>query len=201
MINLKAKFLKRIVAGCVVLSSSLYADSVLTYSGNPITITLDTTLTQSQLSSLPSGTDITSDLVSFTMTAPAPSQDNAGFPLAENFVTPSDVQIGTDSLGNITSFDVTGTLFASYPAFSGESPTDFYCNYAVAATDTGSSGPLSLDNDAGFCPASAPVGGDVGTWSESFSGPSSAPEPGTNALLGGGVLALLAIATRRGVRL
>ncbi|KDQ52596.1 hypothetical protein JAAARDRAFT_40205 [Jaapia argillacea MUCL 33604] len=41
------------------------------------------------------------------------------------------------------------TLFCSYPAFAGENPNDFFCDYS--ATD----GHLTQDNDAGFCPGSA----------------------------------------------
>ena len=70
-----------------------------------------------------------------------PPQDEAGFPVA--------------------TYSITGTtLFCSYPAFPGENPTDFYCNY-----DTGT-GILTKDNDAGFCPGSAVAtsgGGPTGT--------------------------------------
>jgi hypothetical protein len=55
------------------------------------------------------------------------------------------------SLGDTS--DAGGVLFCSYPAFPGENPTDFFCDYSS------SSGLLTTDNDAGFCPSSA--GGGV----------------------------------------
>ncbi|KAG9005122.1 hypothetical protein FRB94_001814 [Tulasnella sp. JGI-2019a] len=65
-------------------------------------------------------------------TASCPGTDTAGFPLANHSVTGS-------------------TLFCSYPAFAGEDPNDFFCTY------DSSTGALTQDNDAGFCPSSAPV--------------------------------------------
>jgi hypothetical protein len=76
-----------------------------------------------------------------TVTGPAayncPPQDEAGFPLGD-------------------SSNSGGVLFCSYPAFPGENPNDFFCNY------NSSSGVLTQDNDAGFCPATAVQTGGSG---------------------------------------
>ncbi|KAF8152859.1 hypothetical protein K438DRAFT_1863962 [Mycena galopus ATCC 62051] len=65
-------------------------------------------------------------------TPSCPAQDNAGFDLGDHS-------------------DSTGVLFCSYPAFAGENEDDFDCTYNDAT------GNLITDNDAGFCPGSAPV--------------------------------------------
>ncbi|KIK05419.1 hypothetical protein K443DRAFT_675197 [Laccaria amethystina LaAM-08-1] len=59
-----------------------------------------------------------------------PSTDQAAFPLGTN-----------NSDGT--------TLFCSYPAFAGEDPNDFYCKYSATT------GKITQDNDAGFCPGTA----------------------------------------------
>ena len=181
----------------IALPTAARADTVLTYTDTPITITFD--FTGPTLAGLSPGTDITAEITGFSMTFPAPSADEAGFPLGETSITNSTVLIGTDSLGNVTSWDISATLFASYPAFPGENPTDFYCNDGVSAANTGNSGSLTLDNDAGFCPSNTPGVAAIGTWSPQFQGPSgpSTPEPQTSALFGAGAVALLSLASRR----
>lgn len=59
-----------------------------------------------------------------------PPQDGAAFPLGEN------ENDGT-------------TLFCSYPTFAGQNPRDFFCEYSSTT------GALTEDDDAGFCPNSA----------------------------------------------
>src|SRR5262249_18001083 len=52
-----------------------------------------------------------------------------------------------------TSNTSTDPIFCSYPAISGENPTDFYCEYSA------STGTIVIDHDAGLCPTNAvPVG-------------------------------------------
>jgi hypothetical protein len=88
--------------------------------------------------------------------AACPSEDEAGFPL------------GTNS-------DSGGVLFCSYPAFAGEDPNDFFCRY----NDT--SGALTQDNDAGFCPGTAASVSGGGTASGSVTSASYTPTaPGTD---------------------
>ena len=62
-----------------------------------------------------------------------PPADEAGFALGESYTS-------------------TDPILCSYPAFPGESPTDFHCTYNA------STGALVTDNDLGLCPASAVAG-------------------------------------------
>lgn len=180
------------------LPAALSANTTYTYTSSSVNVSFQTTLNPD---SLAPGTDITSSLVggSFSMDYPPPSQDEAGFPLADHSFMLSSLAIGTNSVGDITSWNIAGTEFASYPAFPGESPTDFYCNYSVSFTAAGGSGPLSLDNDAGFCPGSANAVA-TGSWTPYLDpgNPSTGtPEPLSSALLGSGLIGVAALAVRR----
>ena len=127
-----------------------------------------------------------------------PSQDLGGFPLGvNNLVAGSeDVQIGTNALGQITSWNISAEYFASYPAFQGENPTDFYCDFGLSTTSgAGDMTSLSSDNDSGFCPNPGPGTNPAGA----FSGASS-PEPESSVLLGAGLLVGLGWITRRKFR-
>jgi hypothetical protein len=197
---------------CVVLSGPAQADTVFTYTdtygGKPVSITFDTTLSGASLDNLAPGTNISGEVVSFSETngiVPAPT-DTAGFPVGVNtFFTPYTVEIGTDALGNISSFDISEGFFASYPAFPGESPYDFYCDYNVEATSSTDKSSLTTDQDAGFCPAGVSLSADTtGTWSPVFTsgggtsgGGSTVPEPSSLLQFGGGLMGLLALAYRR----
>src|SRR5262249_4441407 len=68
------------------------------------------------------------------------------------------VMIGTNAVGQITSWNISEGIFASYPAFPGENPNDFFATYTVSTTNAGDSLHLILDNDAGFAPPSATSG-------------------------------------------
>jgi hypothetical protein len=182
----------------VILPGSLCASTIYTYTSATVDISFDLTVNPD---SITGGTIIDGDIApgSFSMTYPPPPQDNAGFLLGtgpgyQSF-TLSELQIGTDSGGNITSWDVTGTEFGSYPAFPGENPNDFFCEYNVSFTASGGSGPLSVDNDAGFCPSSNSALA-TGTWS-AVGQVSGVPEPSNSVLLGSGFLGLLVLVTRR----
>lgn len=155
-----------LVTGC------LQAETIYTYSANygsyAVPIAFVTSLSGSQLDNLPGNTNISASILAFSMLGvPAPPQDAAGFPLGvSGFQAPDTVLIGTNAAGNITSFDVTGTLFASYPAIPNENPNDFFCNYAESVTSTSVSGSLALDHDSGFCPgAPTTMTGSGGFWS------------------------------------
>jgi hypothetical protein len=179
----------------VLLPSAALASTTFTYTDTPISISF--VFNGPTLTSLAPGTDITGEITGFSMTYPAPSEDNAAFALGVNNIVDGseDVQIGTDGSGSITSWTVTATLFASYPAFSGENPTDFYCNFSVSATSSGNSGTLSQDNDAGFCPGGTPGVEGIGTWSAQSQG--SVPEPQTTVLLASGLAGLIFLASLR----
>lgn len=155
-----------LVAGC------LQAETIYAYSANygsyAVPIAFVTSLSGSQLDNLPANTNISASILAFSMLGiPAPPEDAAGFPFGvSRFQSPDTVLIGTNASGNITSFDVTGTLFASYPAIPNENPNDFFCNYAESVTPTNVSGSLALDRDSGFCPAPpVTMSGSGGLWS------------------------------------
>jgi len=197
----------------LMLPASLHADMTYTYTGDSlntpygtfqVTITLDTTLMGAALQNLPANTNISASLGSAFAIKPGdwPNQDQAGFPIGGPFgsayyqMTGSPtVLIGTDSLGNITSWNISQTLFASYPAFPGENPTDFYALYTISSTTGGDQGILSQDNDAGFAPPSTSLV-SAGTWSPTIT--IGVPEPSSFVLLAGsGLLVFLARGLRR----
>jgi hypothetical protein len=181
----------------LILPGFLCANTVYTYtSGNGVDVSFD--LTTISPDSIPAGTDIDADIVpgTFSMTYPAPSEDNAGFALGDNIFNtiPPTVEIGTNSIGNITSWDIAATQFATYPA--PPNPTVYSCDYSVTFNPSGGGGPLSLDNDAGFCPSSAVGALAIGSWS-AYTPVSTTPEPRNSALIGGGLLGLVLLVTRR----
>jgi hypothetical protein len=186
----------------LILPGFLCGDTIYTYtSGNGVDVGFS--LTTISPDGIPSGTDVDPDIApgSFSMTYPAPAEDNAGFPLgsspAYSNLSLSTLEIGTDALGDVTSWDISGTQFASYPAFGGENPLDFFCDYSVTFKPSGGSGPLSIDHDAGFCPSSAVGTAAVGSWSAYTVPLSTTPEPRNSALIVGALLGLMALVTRR----
>jgi len=111
------------------------------------------------------------------------------------YETPLTIEIGTDASGNITSWDITENFFASYPEFSGENPTDFYCVFQASTSDSGDQTSLAQDLDTGYCPAGTGVQ-QTGTWS-SVDPPPPAPEPQSYLLFGSGLVVLLALSRLR----
>jgi len=191
----KGKYVAPIcVLWSLILPGSLCADIVYTYTSSSVNISFDLT---SSPDNIPSGTNIGGGIVpgSFSMTYPGPATDTAGFPLGPGSgFSLSTLLIGTDSVVNITSWDISGSQFSSYPAVGGENPKDFFCTYSVSFTAAGGSGPLTQDHDEGLCPGSDDAVAD-GTWSPQ-NPISEVPEPHNSALLGGGCLGLLVLVTR-----
>jgi len=127
-----------------------------------------TSLSGAQLSNLPAGTDITGTVTPFTFPVLASSgfqQDNAGFPLGGafgssyfNVISGPTVQIGTDAAGQITSWNISEGIFASYPIGPGGNPNDFFNTYIVSTTTAGNAVLLTEDHNAGLGPNPGGVG-------------------------------------------
>ncbi len=153
----------------------------------------DFTTNLSSLANL-SDEDISSTITADTFVPSTPTEDEGGFPLGSPASSYSyielpslDVIVSTNSSGQLTALTMSGVYFASFPAFSGENPTDFYCTYNAPG------GSLITDNDVGFCPATANTNVDFGTQGP----PSTTPEPASFWLLSGGVSLLLPLGWRR----
>ena len=192
---------------CFLTLGSAQANEIYTYSGEAQTsfsITLDTTLTGLALDNLAAGTDISADLVSFMFSGPdsPPLQDGGEFPIGGSLgsgyltETPTAVQIGTDSLGQITSWNIAFNIFASFPAVPDEDPEDFYCTYSASSTTTLDSVSLIVDNDGGLCPGNVVNAATYQNWTMVETPPATAPEPQSYIMLIGG-LGLLVLAVRR----
>jgi len=159
--------------------------------GAPITISFTAA---GPLTGLSAGTDISGSISGFTFNVGIPPSDNLGFPLGVNSLSSPVVQVGTDSVGNITSWNISESVFASYPAVPGEDPNDFFCTYQAAASNGGDSYTITQDHDAGLCPGT--VAGVAGTWTPTFASTEPAPEPMTLSLFGAG-LAIAGFSSRR----
>ena len=191
---------------CFLTPGSARADEIYTYSGEVPTsfsITLGTTLTGLALDNLAAGTDISADLVSLMFSGPdsPPLQDGGEFPIGGSLgsgyltETPTAVQIGTDSLGQITSWNIAFNIFASFPAVPDEDPEDFYCTYSASSTTTLDSVSLIVDNDGGLCPGGVLNAATYQNWTMVETPPATVPEPQSYIMLIGG-LCLLVLAAR-----
>jgi hypothetical protein len=105
-----------------------------------------TSLSGAALDNLPPGTNITGTVSALTFAPRDLGSDDFGFLIGGPFGSPFfnatsiTVEIGTNALGQITSWNIGEGIFASYPANSGEDPHDFFCNY-TASTMTQASAP------------------------------------------------------------
>jgi len=134
-----------------------------------------TSLTGAALQNLAPGTNITGTVTPFTFQPRGvPPTDPLGFPLGGAFgsayfnASPAipTILIGTNAAGQITSWNITEGIFASYPAVPNENPNDFFCRYnATTASPGGGSLTLTQDNDAGLCNAGRTSG--IGTFGAS----------------------------------
>ena len=121
-----------------------------------------TSLSGAALDNLPPGTLI--PFSPFTFQPTGLDTDQAGFALGGAFgsayfsASGVSVAVGTNSLGQITSWTISENVFASWPAFSGENPNDFFGKYTITLTDTGDTRHLTQDNDLGFAQPDATSG-------------------------------------------
>jgi hypothetical protein len=186
----KAKYLAPAVLLGFSMSPAAHA-ALLTYTGGLADFSFTTSLSGGSLDNLSAGTDITSSIVGgINFTNGLPASDTGGFPSADWSLSGETVKIGTDASGDVTSWDITGTYFVSFPAFPGEDPNDFYGTYNASITNLGDSATLITDNDAGFAPTSVSVG--AGSWQTS-----DVPEPTGAILWGGAILGALIVRPRR----
>lgn len=118
-----------------------------------------TSLSGLALDNLAAGTSI--PFTAFAIEPTGLGQDEGGFPVGGSFgssyfnVSNVSVEVGTNSIGQITSWDITEDVFVSWPAFPGENPDDFYGTYAISLTNSGDTRTLLVDNDVGFAPGNA----------------------------------------------
>src|SRR5580698_8833504 len=87
----------------LILPGFLCGDTIYTYtSSNGVEVSFN--LTTISPHGIPSGTDIDADIGSFSMTYPAPSTDNAGYPLGDSaFTLAPPLELGTNAVGDVTS--------------------------------------------------------------------------------------------------
>jgi hypothetical protein len=138
-------------------------------------------------------------LVSLVFSAPGypPPADEADFALGEVLYTPGTIEIGTNGLGQITSWTITDLLFASYPAFPGENPNDFFCTYNLSSKSSTDSVGFGTDNDAGFCPGTGGLSSASNPSGWGAEATSTTPEPQSYILLSGGLVGILSLAALR----
>jgi PEP-CTERM motif len=182
----KTYLLSAVLLGALCALPTASSATTYTYAPGSVSDTVQdfsfsTSLSGPALDNLAPGTDITSTVSPFTFPVLVSSgfqQDNAGFPLGQFSVTGGlTVLLGTDATGQITSWFISENIFASYPAFPGENPNDFFSTYIVSTTNTGNTVLQTLDNNAGFGPNPSGVG--LG----SFGAVAAVPEPGTWAMM------------------
>jgi hypothetical protein len=183
----KTYLLSAVLLGALFALPTASSATTYTYAPGSVSDTVQdfsfsTSLSGPALDNLAPGTDITSTVTPFTFPVLASSgfqQDNAGFPLGQFSVTGGlTVLVGTDATGQITSWSISENIFASYPAFPGENPNDFFSAYIVSTTNTGNTVLQTVDNNAGFGPNPSGVG--LGSFGAVIA---PVPEPGTWAMM------------------
>ena len=183
-------------AACALMSTAASA-TTYTYTASAQDVVSSFSFLGSLGDNLAAGTDVTGAIGPVSIVPSGLGTDEAGFPIGGAFGTSYfnasslDVKVGTNATGQITSWTITENIFASWPAFSGESPTDFFGRYAISLSNTGDSRTLTQENDAGFSPGSTTAG--AGSFGATVS---TTPLPATLPLFAGG-LGLIGMIGRR----
>jgi hypothetical protein len=189
-----AKYVAAAVMLWLLLTPPAHA-ALLTYKGGLANFSFTTSLSGASLDNLPADTNITGSIVvSINITSGLPAADDLGFASADWTLASETVEIGTDGSGDVTSWDITGSYFVSFPAVAGENPNDFYGLYSASITNLGDSATLVTDHDAGLAPLSATAA--AGTWTTT----NNVPEPTSILLLGGAIFGVLCSRPRRGTK-
>jgi MYXO-CTERM domain-containing protein len=167
------------------------ANTIYTYHGNgpySLNIVIDLALDGAAVQNIAAGTDIgTLGLANFTLSgAETPfATDTLGNPVGTFGITSGPRRIGTDALGNITSWDFDMNFSAQYPA----SVSD--CGYAV--TSSGAGDKVASSSISGQCRLADSTTSPAGTWTTT----ATTPLPSTEVMLGTALLGLVGLALRR----
>lgn len=158
-VTMKAKMFVALLGACALLPA---ASSATTFTYIPIagdavpSFYFTTTLSGAALDNLPAGTNILATLTARTF-APVPPTDINGIPiggpLGSPYLNPTSGHflIGTNGAGQITSWDIAESFFASYPLVPGGDPFATYCTYDASTTPAGNLVQLTGDNAAPKC--------------------------------------------------
>jgi hypothetical protein len=104
---------------------------------------------------IPANTDVTTNVSAFSMMYPSPATDLGGTANNGSEILNPEVQIGTDSSGAITSWNISVKQIALFATSS--------CVYNVSFATAGAGGTLVLDQDMGKCP-STDSATETGSW-------------------------------------
>src|SRR5580704_9482758 len=107
----------------LAIPGSIMAQSTLSFTDTVFNATIVTPTSGAALDSLPPGTSVTVTSGSFSGPEAPPPTDQAGFSIGGGVgsgylsFTENSFAIGTNSLGQVTSWSLSYRMFASYPAF------------------------------------------------------------------------------------
>jgi hypothetical protein len=183
----KTYLLSAVLLGALCALPTVSSATTYTYTPGSASDTVQgfsfiTSLSGAALDNLAPGTDVTSAVTPFTFPVLASSgfqHDNAGFQLGQFSVTGGlAVLIGTDATGQITSWSISESIFASYPSAPGQDPNAFFSTYIVSTTNTGNTVLLTEDHNAGLGPNPSGVG--LGSFGAVIA---PVPEPSTWAMM------------------
>jgi hypothetical protein len=145
-----------------------------------------TSLSGAALDNLAPDTPIS--VTAFTFQPTGLDHDTAGYTVGGAFgssyfnASGVSVQIGTNALGQITSWNISENVFVSWPAVPGENPSDYFGRYTITLTNLGDTRTLVQDHDVGLAPGRASSG--AGSFGAQVS---ATPLPAALPLFAGGL--------------